>query len=52
VKNAMFGFAPEFRIGRGPGRSESFGITYEPVYGESADYEFASEGGEPVRGRA
>lgn len=52
VKNAMFGFAPEFRIGRGPGHSEAFGLTFEPVYGESADYEFASAGAESVRGRA
>jgi hypothetical protein len=51
VKNAMFGFAPEFRVGKGPGHSNAFGLTYEPVYGESADYEFASAGAEGVRGR-
>lgn len=52
VKSAMFGFAPEFRIGRGPGKSTRFGLTYEPVYGETADYEFASEQAEDaVKGR-
>ena len=51
VRNAAFGFAPEFRIGRGPGRSEAFGLSFEPVYGETADYEFASDGAEGVRGR-
>jgi hypothetical protein len=39
----MFGFAPEFMIGRGPGKSDRFGLSYEPVYGEAADFEFASE---------
>ena len=43
VKNAMFGFAPEFRVGRGPGSSNWFGLDFEGVYGETADYEFASE---------
>jgi hypothetical protein len=43
VKGAMFGFAPEFKIGRGPGKSDRFGLSYEPIYGESADFEFASE---------
>jgi hypothetical protein len=51
VKNAMFGFAPEFRIGRGSGRSEAFGLTFEPVYGEAADFEFSSEEQGAVRGR-
>ena len=43
VSNAMFGFAPEFRIGRAPGRMSNFGIEFDAIYGESADYEFASE---------
>jgi hypothetical protein len=43
VKNAMYGFAPEFRVGRGPGSSNWFGLDFEGVYGETADYEFASE---------
>jgi hypothetical protein len=52
VKNAMFGFAPEFRVGHGPGKSERFGLTFDPVYGETADYEFSTEQGEEaVKGR-
>jgi hypothetical protein len=42
VKNAMFGFAPEYKIGRGKGRSSAFGMEYEAEYGEAAAYEFAS----------
>lgn len=43
VKNAMFGFAPEFLIGKGQGGSDLFGLDYRSVYAESADYAFASE---------
>jgi hypothetical protein len=43
VRNAMFGFAPEFRVGRGPGRSTWFGLDFDGVYGETADFEFGSE---------
>jgi hypothetical protein len=43
VKGAMFGFAPEYRIGRGPGRSDRFGLSYEPIYAEAADFEFSTE---------
>ena len=43
VKNAMFGFAPEFRVGRGPGHMNWFGLEFDGVYGETADFEFASE---------
>lgn len=52
VKNAMFGFAPEYRIGKGSGHSSILGITYDSRYGETADFHFASEmaPGE-VRGR-
>jgi hypothetical protein len=53
VSNAMFGFAQEFRIGRAPGKMSNLGIEFEGIYGETADYEFASEQAEgaPV-GRA
>ena len=53
VKNAMFGFAPEFLIGKGSGGSDLFGLDYQAVYGETADFTFASEmaEGEP-KGRA
>jgi hypothetical protein len=44
IKNAAFGFAPEFRIGTGRGRSKSFGLSYEEAhYAEAAEFEFASE---------
>ncbi|MDV9171876.1 DUF1326 domain-containing protein [Streptomyces sp. W16] len=43
VKNAMFGFAPEFTIGTTTGSSQAFGLSYEPVYGEQAEYVFSSE---------
>lgn len=52
-KNAMFGFAPEFRIGRGRGHSSLFGLDFDGVYGEAADFTFASEMAEDApRGRA
>ena len=53
VKNAMFGFAPEFLIGKGKGGSDLFGLDFEAVYGETADFTFSSEmaEGEP-KGRA
>lgn len=43
IKNAMFGFAPEFLIGKAPGHSDLFGLDFDGVYGESADFTFASE---------
>ena len=43
VKNAMFGFAPEFAVGRGVGHSDAFGLAFDGSYGEAADYEFSSE---------
>jgi hypothetical protein len=43
VKNAMFGLAPEYKIGKGTGRSTAFGMGYEASYGQSADFEFSSE---------
>ena len=52
VKNAMFAFAPEYTIGRTTGRSQAFGETFEPAYGEAAEFAFSTEGGEAVRGRA
>jgi hypothetical protein len=53
VKSAMFGFAPEYRIGKGSGHSNILGITYDARYGETADFNFASEMAPgDVRGRA
>jgi hypothetical protein len=53
VRNAAFGFAEEFRVGRAPGHISALGIEFDAIYGESADYEFASEmaeGAAPGRG--
>jgi hypothetical protein len=53
VKNAMFGFAPEFRVGRTSGSQSAMGIEFDAVYGETADYEFATEMAEGApKGRA
>ena len=43
VNGTMFGFAPEYRIGHGPGKSDRFGLSYEPIYAEAADFEFSTE---------
>lgn len=43
VRNAAFGFAEEFRVGRAPGHFNVFGLDFDSIYGETADYEFASE---------
>jgi hypothetical protein len=43
VRNAAYGFAPEYKIGKGAGRSDAFGMTFDGDYGESAQFEFASE---------
>jgi hypothetical protein len=43
VKGAMFGFAPEYKIGTGSGKSDRFGLSFDPNYAEAADFEFASE---------
>jgi len=43
VKNAAFGFAPEFRVGRTSGHMDVHSIEFDAIYGETADYEFASE---------
>ena len=43
VRNAAFGFAEEFRVGNAPGKMSVFGMDFETIYGETADYEFSSE---------
>jgi hypothetical protein len=43
VSNAAFGFAEEFRVGHAPGHVSVFGMDFETIYGETADYEFSSE---------
>lgn len=53
IRNAMFGFAPEYTIGKGSGQATAFGgESYEPVYAETAAYEYSSEmSSEEVRPR-
>jgi hypothetical protein len=41
VHNAPFGFAPEFRVGRAPGKMSNLGIEFDGNYGETAEYVFA-----------
>jgi hypothetical protein len=52
VSNAMFGFAPTFKVGKGSGHVNSPAGEFDSVYGESADYEFTTEGGPEVHPRA
>ena len=52
VSKAMFGFAPEYTIGKASGRVRA-DREVEAAYGESAEFEFASEmGPEELRARA
>jgi hypothetical protein len=43
VSNAMFGFAPSFKVGKGSGRFSVFGSTHEARYAEGAEFEFSTE---------
>ncbi|MEU9378801.1 DUF1326 domain-containing protein [Streptomyces sp. NPDC048255] len=43
MKNAMFGFSPEFTLGRTTGSSNAFGLSFQGAYGEASDYAFSSE---------
>ena len=53
VRNALFGFAPEFEVGTTTGSSNAFGLSFEGSYGETAQYMFSSEETEgTVKGRA
>jgi hypothetical protein len=42
IRNAMFGFAPEYEIGKGGGKTDLGGIKFDSIYGEHAQFEFAS----------
>ncbi|GHF40730.1 DUF1326 domain-containing protein [Streptomyces griseosporeus] len=43
VRNALFGFAPEYQTGTTSGSSNAFGLTFQGSYGEAAQYRFSSE---------
>ena len=51
-RNAMFGFAPEFRIGRASGQSNAFGLSFDANYGELAEFEFSTEAEAATKPRA
>jgi hypothetical protein len=42
VTNAPLAFAPSVGIGKGSGKGQSIRGSYEPIYGESAPFEYAS----------
>jgi hypothetical protein len=42
ARNAPFGFAPEFTLGKSSGTSGLFGESFEANYGEAARFEWAS----------
>jgi hypothetical protein len=52
VKGAMFGFAPEYKVGKASGRAQALGETFELSYGESAEFEFSTEMAGEVHPRA
>ena len=49
IKNAVFGFAPEFEIGACKGQIDVFGHAAPASYGEAADFEYGSEIHEHIR---
>jgi hypothetical protein len=42
ARNAAFGFAPEFTLGKSSGRSGVLGESFDASYGEAAQFEWAS----------
>ena len=48
VRGAMYGFAPEFQVGKTTGKSDSFGLSFESSYGEKAEFEYSTEGLHPA----
>ena len=51
-RNAMFGFAPEYRLGRASGSFKGIDMDVQASYGESADFEYSSEETGAVHPRA
>ena len=41
MKNAAFGVSAEFPVGKAKGSSSGFGMSYEPGYGEYAEFEMS-----------
>lgn len=46
VRGAMYGFAPEFQVGKTTGKSDGFGLSFDSSYGEKAEFEYSTEGAE------
>jgi hypothetical protein len=42
LSNAMFGFGPVLKVGKGSGRLNVFGSSHDAGYAESAEYEYSS----------
>ena len=42
LRNGMVAFAPEIELGKGSGKTDLGGVTFESIYGEHANFEFAS----------
>jgi len=42
LRDAAFGLAPEFAIGKASGSGDAFGISMTADYGETGEFEFAS----------
>jgi hypothetical protein len=43
VKQSQQHWRPEYTVGKASGSSEAFGITFQPIYGEVANYSFVSD---------
>jgi hypothetical protein len=52
VRNAMFGFAPEYTVGKTSGSGAVLGETLNFSYGEGSNFEFSTEMAGEVRPRA
>ncbi len=52
VRGAMFGFAPEFQVGKTIGESDAFDLSFQSSYGEKAEFEYSTEAVGAVHPRA
>jgi hypothetical protein len=48
----VFGFAATYKVGKGSGHSQAFGLSFDARYGESAEFEFSTEIAGAVHPRA
>jgi len=52
VRGAMFGFAPEFQVGKTTGESDAFDLSFQSSYGEKAEFEYSTEAVGAIHPRA